>query len=167
MQTRRPLVVHRTPPLPIALPVVEVEPSTHGPIVVLDTNVVLSALFARPGQCSAILRRSASGEFRLVSSQKLWDEARHVLTSTYELDRADADTWLRIVSAPMETLTGTVPRVRIGGRPLSDGARRVLDAAVAAHASYLVTGDPELLKLTLVQGVEILSPSAFLALHGE
>jgi predicted nucleic acid-binding protein len=146
---------------------VEIERRPGGPTVVLDTNVILSAAFARPGLCAAILRRGASGEFRLVSSAALWDEVRQLLTSSYDLSREDAERWVKILGAPMEDLPSPIPRVRHGGRTLSDGARRALDTALAAKAAYLVTNDPELLRLSLVNGVEILLPSAFLALHSE
>lgn len=163
---RPPLVVRKMPPAP-HLALVDIERRPGGPVVVLDTNVVLSALFARPSQCASILRRGASGEFRLTSSQPMWNELRDLLGGTFELEDADVDQWLQVVGGPFDTLHGAVPRVRQGGRALSDGARRALDTAVSARATYLVSSDPELLRIGLVQGVEILSPQAFVALHGE
>ncbi len=163
---RQAVVVRKMPPAP-HLALVDIERRPGGPVIVLDTNVLLSALFARPGHCAAIVRRGAAGEFRLMSSQPLWNELRDLLGGTFELEDADVAQWLHVLGAPFDTMHGAVPRVRQGGRALSDGARRALDTAVAAHATYLVSSDPELLRIGLVQGVEILSPQAFVALHGE
>lgn len=41
---------------------------------------------------------------------------------------------------------------------------RYLECAVATGASYIVTGDPHLLKLKEYRGVVILKPAEFLAL---
>ncbi len=162
----RPPVVRKMPVAP-PLALVEIERRPGGPVVVLDTNVLLSALFARPGQCAAIVRRGASGEFRLTASQQLWNELRVLLGGTYAVEDAEVEQWLQILGAPFDMIQGAMPRVRQGGRALSDGARRALDTAVSARATFLVTSDPELLRISLVQGVEILSPQAFAALQGE
>ena len=162
----RPAVIRKMPAAP-HLALVEIERRPGGPIVVLDTNVLLSALFARPGQCAAIVRRGASGEFRLTASQPLWSELRDLLSGTFEVEEADAADWLHVLGGPFDTLPGAVPRVRQGGRALSEGARRALDTAVSARATFLVTSDPELLRIGLVQGVEVVTPQVFAALQGE
>ena len=62
----------------------------------------------------------------------------------------------------VETMSALVdPSTRVG--VVSDDAdNRVLEAAMEAHADYIVTGDDDLLDLETFGGVPIINPKEFL-----
>lgn len=133
--------------------------------IVLDTNVVLSALLWRgtPYQLLTILR--AQSEHQLFSSPVLLEELAGVLTRTSIIKRLDlikqsvpsvlADYTAAVTS--VEPLT--VPRVVLTD-PDDD---HVLACALAARAELIVSGDRDLLTLGQYQQIPILLPNDALA----
>lgn len=123
--------------------------------VVLDTNVLLSALFTH-GVCEALLDSLVGSEAcRIVLSEHILDEfCEHACTK---------------FGAPADEVEQAVGFLRrhaeiIEPAPLPRAACRdpddlpVLGTAVAARADVLVTGDAALLDLAEIHGVPILSP---------
>jgi uncharacterized protein len=133
-------------------------------LVVLDTNVIVSALhFPRSG-LARILTLIQTGRVDLSISQFILAEAEGVLVGKFDWtkDRArEAREVIRSMAAdvidPKESVTV------IKG---SDADNRILECAVEAKADFLITGDKEhLLPLGTFQGVRIVSPAEFLRLY--
>jgi uncharacterized protein len=132
--------------------------------LVLDTNVVVSALLWR-GTPFRLLEAVRLGERdHLFASPALLEELGDVLTRP-----AQAGRLARIGMTPHEALAVyidaielvrplQVPRV-IEADPNDD---HVLAAAAAAEADVLVSGDRHLLELGLHQGIPILAPAEVL-----
>lgn len=133
--------------------------------IVLDTNVLVSGLISPSGAPAQIQAAWRRGDFELVTSAPLLDELAEVLSyprirnrlgwtgeelfEFIEFFRATA-----IVTSPSESLELA--------RDPDDG--RVLEAAQASHADYVVTGDNDLLDLRTFVGIPILTPAVFLRL---
>ena len=125
--------------------------------ILLDTNVLVSGCMnphGPPGQLLDHWRRLA---FELVTSEHQVDELVRVLS--YEKIRMRIDTDLaadlleRLEAIPM-VHTRDLPRLTAS--PDTDD-NLILAAAIAGHASLLVTGDKsDLLDLGNLQGVEII-----------
>jgi putative PIN family toxin of toxin-antitoxin system len=132
--------------------------------VVLDTNVMVSAALnaaAPPGQ---IFRALRLGRFDLVTSSQLISELSTVvrrpsLMRRLAWEEADADlfvTGLRRLALEV-TATETLDVV---ARDPDDN--RVLEAAIAGEADYIVTGDRDLLDMVVFRGVRIVTPAQFM-----
>src|SRR5436190_1455430 len=129
--------------------------------VLVDTNVFVSSLL-RPGPSRTIVEDWLSGRFQLIISQEILDELiatlrkRKIATKVFELDSA------LLVDAIKRKATFINPTrmIRIC-RDKSDDP--VLSCAVEAGVESLITGDEDLLVLSSVEGITILTPSQFLA----
>ena len=135
-------------------------------IVVLDTNVIISALLSPKGSPAEIIRRWEAGEFEVVTAPPLLAELKRVLEyqrvkKHLRQPRKTLATFIRRLET-VATVVAPPPSLDIIADDPADN--RVLECAVAGEASYIVTGDAHLLKSKEYQGVIILNPAGFLAL---
>lgn len=133
--------------------------------VVLDTNVLVSAFISTHGPSRHIFKAWRKGEFELTTSAPLLGELNRVLhrrhvQEKYRLREADILAYLGLLRI-RGTLVAIPPLVRpICSDPSDD---RLLACAVIAQASYLVTGDKEVLLLDRVGAAQIVTPRTFAA----
>lgn len=124
--------------------------------VVLDTNVLIAA-FATHGLCESIFT-VCLGAHELVLSEHILAECRKHLVKKVKLDARAADDIVNFLREQAEMVTPAP--VHPGACPDPDDLP-VLGTALAGPADALVTGDAELLKIKVIQGIPILSPRAF------
>jgi len=135
-------------------------------IVVLDTNVLVSALLSSKGKAAEIVRRWESGAFEAASSPALIQELARALG--YERVRK----YTRLTSLELETfirylhvaMTVVSPEVSLDVIQKDFADNRVLECALESGAGYIVTGDEHLLELKEYRGIVILTPASFLTL---
>ena len=130
------------------------------PRLVLDTNVLLSALLFHAGSLSWLRHAWRTQTIRPLASRDTTEELIRVLS--YPKFRLTADEredllgdylpWCETVAVPKRT---KVPRCR---DPFD---RAFLELALAAKADALLTGDKDLLALAKTFAVPILAPAAF------
>jgi putative PIN family toxin of toxin-antitoxin system len=131
--------------------------------VVVDTNTLASGVLAYSGSpASSILDAWREAAFILIVSEDIIDELTSTLSKPYfaaRLAPADTAAFLELLAsaATIVGIEGTVAGVAT--HPEDD---LILECAVAGNASYLVTGDKKLQEIGNFQGVEIVSPRAFL-----
>jgi uncharacterized protein len=125
---------------------------------VLDTNTIVSGL-GWGGPPGAVFDAGLVRQFEIVTSPALLDELRRVLSyPKLQAVIGDTDELIKffalaaIVVTPAETVT-------ISRDPDDD---RLIEAALAADADVIVTGDQDLLTLGHVDQVRVLTPRAFL-----
>lgn len=128
-------------------------------LVVLDTNVVLSALLFEEGQMSWLRQAWQEGRCHpLGSSATIRELARALRYPKFELDENDR----------MELLGDYLPFIALLPEPPPAPAplacrdpddQKFLDLAAAAGADFLITGDGDLLALAAVAPFSILRPS--------
>jgi putative PIN family toxin of toxin-antitoxin system len=138
------------------------------PRVVIDTNVIVSGLARRLGTPARVLALRHDPAVTLISSEELLAELGRVLrrpSTQYFTGYSSADV-SEFVSEWRNVNEVVEPTVRIdASRDPTDN--RVLEAALAGHADYIVSGDRDLLALGEFDGIPIVTPAQFLALVAE
>lgn len=129
------------------------------PVVVFDTNILISGTgwrgkpfeclkLARHGLIEACTCEEILLEFRIVLKQKLGHSDQEIIPIV-----SDLLTFLRIVP-----ITGS-----LRGITVDPGDDKVIECALQANATYIVTGDKKhLLPLRECKGIRIVSAESFL-----
>lgn len=130
---------------------------------VADTNVYISALNfgGVPDQLLALARR---GGIELFISKPILEEIEGVLRRKFgwPADRAG-----EAVAVIGEFTKGVEPMEQVAVVEKDEPDNRVLECALAAKATVIVSGDSHLRDLRSFRGMRILSPRAFMETVGE
>jgi len=129
--------------------------------VVLDTNVLVSALLKRDGTPARILRAVWDGNLELLLSAPMRDELAAVLDYPKirrRLAVVGTDVGLFLELLPFFTTTVELGEVTVA-KPRDADDWMVLATLVAGRADWLITGDMDLLALS--SQFPILTPTAF------
>jgi len=114
--------------------------------VVLDTNVLVSALLLEDGRLAWLRRRWQAGAIKPVLAESTARELLRVLAyPRFRLSRADIDQLLGDVLPWCETSPGPIKPCQHQVRDPKDQV--FLDLALAAGVAMLVSGDGDLLAL--------------------
>lgn len=135
-------------------------------IVVLDTNVMISALLSTGGPPAQIIDLWEAGAFEVAISAPLLEELKRAL------DYKQVKKYLKLAPDEINTLLGQWSTISIYVEPeveldvVEDDPddNRVLECAIAAEANYIISGDNHLLDLGEYQGIEVLPPAGFIVL---
>lgn len=130
--------------------------------VVLDTNVLVSALIVKAGKPAQIMRHTSA--FTLLMTDEILAETGEVLgrkhiRRRYPVTDADVKAYLRSLRA-VSTVIKVELRVDIIKRDPDDN--QFLALAKAGAADYIVSGDLDLTDLGAYEGIPILTPAQFL-----
>ncbi len=129
--------------------------------VVLDTNVLISALFWG-GAPRRVVDLAVSGRFQALTSPELLVEFEAVLREDFDLPQDRIERALRDVLSYAEVIA-VLEEPAIPVRDAAD--TKVLACALVGGADYLVTGDQDLLTLETVGDTHIVTIRAFLDRH--
>lgn len=132
--------------------------------VVLDTNVLVSALVFPGGLPEQIYGLALEGEIDLVTSSALLVELARVLAVKFGWVRSRIDRALAQVLRVAELVE---PTATFNEVPADPADNRVLEAAAEGKADVIVSGDRHLLRLKAWRSISIESPAAFIARLGE
>ncbi len=125
--------------------------------VVLDANVLIAALTKPGGSAGRLVRAWREGRFDVVASAETLTEACLVLDARW-LARLSSQEAIRDLLAELGSRSLKVKGGAIEGVRLKDkGDVRLVEAAAAGKADYLVTADRELLRLRGYAGTEIVT----------
>ncbi len=128
--------------------------------VVFDTNIFVSALVIPGGRATLALERVIEGRDRLVLSKAVIAELVDVLGRKFARD-PEALSRAALFVADLGDLVEAPSVVTL----LPDGRdNRVLDCALAGAADLVVTGDGDLLALSAIEGIRIVSLREYLDL---
>jgi len=131
---------------------------------VIDTGVLVSALIRRQGTTGDVLRALRDGRFTAIYSTDILVEIIDVLgrpnfRQKYQIAPDDITAIINLLRLRGEVVT---PRRKVTAcrDPKDD---KFLEAALAAGADCIVSGDADLLTLTPFENISILRPAEFLA----
>ena len=127
--------------------------------VVLDTNVILSALVFPGEKPDQLLERSRRREFELFVSPFILGELERILRLKFRYTPIE-------IRERIDSIRRMAKVVEPAERPdlvrAKDDDNRVLECTVTAEADYLVTGDKrDLLSLQKVETVQIVTARTF------
>ena len=126
--------------------------------VVLDTNVFISLFFG--GDLRAVIDLWKTGRLTLCLSQDILDEYIEVLRRLGLDSTPELDELLSLFATGAHILfTIRTPEVRVVADPDDD---RFVACAMALKAAYIVTGDKALLDVHGYEGIDVVTPRAFL-----
>ena len=135
-------------------------------IVILDTNVIISALLSTKGPPSKIIDKWETDEFDIAISKPLLDELERALG--YEKVKKYFKDSQEIIKALLKRIktVGILVNPEIELNVIEDDPddNQILECALAANASYTISGDEHLLGLGEFRGIMKISPAGFLKL---
>ena len=120
------------------------------PKVVLDTNTIISA-YVFGGKPEEVFLLGISGEITLVTSPAIMREIADVLTRKMLWDETKVEQVIKQIARVSEIVRSKHTLSIIDDEP----DNRVLEAAVAGKADYIVSGDKHLLDLDQFEGIKI------------
>ena len=126
--------------------------------IVLDTNVIVSALVFG-GVPRTVLELAESGQCELFYSEPIQNEVRRVLAEKFNWTSAMLHEVLPVVWNMGELVTPRIAVHVVRDDPDDDG---ILECAIAANASFIVSGDRHLLALRNYKSISIVNPRQFL-----
>jgi putative PIN family toxin of toxin-antitoxin system len=132
--------------------------------VVLDTNVVVSALLSPEGSPAQVLALVASGQVALLLSDPILLEYRRVLRRA--MFRIDADRVAQLLE-DLDALAEHVLAAPSGPLLPDPDDTKFLDCARTALADCIVTGNARHFPKKVCRDVTVLSPREFLQLWRE
>lgn len=132
--------------------------------VVLDTNILISAVIRPKGRVGSILRRLRDGDFAMLYDERILNELTDVfnrprIRDKYDLAEEDIRTILSLILLRGEA--GECNELITVCRDPKDN--QFLEVAVVGQAGAIVSGDNDLLALHPFRDIPILSPADFLA----
>lgn len=130
---------------------------------VVDTNILVRAAIRPQGTLGPIVRRLREGAYLLIISGTLFDELIETLNEPriarkYGLDEQAIREFVAELAVSGRLVTPT-RQIHICRDQDDD---RVLEAAAAGRANYIVTADEDLLVLDSFEGIRIVRPHNFL-----
>lgn len=132
-------------------------------LVVLDTNVLLSALRTATSPPAMILDAWRTGRFRLATSIEQIDEFKRAARYPKLHAILPRGAVGRVVNQ-LRTAEVLLERLRRAGDSPDPGDEYLIAMALAAGADFLVTGDQPLVALRRIAVTRIVSPRRFAAI---
>jgi len=136
---------------------------------VIDTNVIVSAGLRSGTPPDVVVRAWIDARFEAITSEQLLRELETVvkrprLARRLTWSQSDA---VSFIAGLRRRATIVAPTVSLRVITEDPPDNRVLEAALAGEAGYIVTGDQHLLALRDFEGVEIVTPVRFVAVLAE
>lgn len=130
------------------------------PIVVLDTNIYVSAAFWS-GAPYLVVQKATMEEIIAFISQDIAKELRKVLARDFNIGKKDIE---EAVKAVFSFIHLTEPKEKVSIIKDDPDDDRILECALACKADFIVTQDNHLLKLKEFKGVKVVTAKEFLDL---
>ncbi len=137
--------------------------------VVLDTNVIVSALIVKVGKPAQIVAYARDGKFILMLSQDILREARGIfhrkhIQKRFHPSEEGIEEFLTALRdsgtlIPVQHIENVIPN--------DPPDNLVLACAVEGNADYLVSGNKHFLKLKQHRNIQMVTPAQFLEILGK
>lgn len=132
--------------------------------VVLDTNVLLSALAFPASLPGSIVATQRAGSLQVSLSHYILDELRRVLPKLRSRHDLSDDRFADLVNRTAFQADLVEPAIQLDAQLSDPFDQAILGMHVAAKADYLITGDKAL--LALAGKYRVLAATQFWQMHG-
>ena len=132
--------------------------------VVIDTNVLVSAIITQRGNAAKILKAWKNKKIKVIVSPKILEEIREVIFRP-KIKRLSfwTDEQRKQLLEDLINISFLVPgSLKLRVIPEDPPDDKFIIAAVEGKADYIVTGDEHLSKLGSYKGIKIVSPVEFI-----
>ena len=134
--------------------------------IVIDTNILVSAILTPKGNPAKILKLILQGKLNLIISPAILEETRQVfnypklvkLMKKNKITRKEVYDFLGKMSKVAVITPG---KLEIDAIPDDPTDNKILACAVEGEADYIISGDHHLTDLKIFQGIKIVDPSTF------
>jgi len=127
--------------------------------VVLDTNVFISALFWK-GPPYQIFKKILEGTILNFISPPILNEVQERLLNKFKLPPEKVKEFLEIIIFS-STIVYPKKKLEIVKRDPADN--KIIECAVEAKVSFIISGDKHLLEIKKYNGIKIITPKKFLS----
>ena len=135
--------------------------------IVIDTNVVVSAVLSPKGKPAAVIDLVIDGDFLLILSEAILEEVRRVFSYSKikklclknGISQPEINTLVETLSDISFLVPGKLELDIIKSDPADN---KFLACAVEGKADFLVSGNHHLTELGTYQTIQILTPTDFL-----
>ncbi len=128
--------------------------------VVLDTNILISALFWR-GTPYRVVLSALQGKYSLCLSRSILLELEEKLKLKFKFPQSKIKDLLTILSS-YSIIVKPSKKLHVITEDPDDN--KILECAIACKAKYIISGDRHLLHLKQYKGIRIISANEFLKL---
>ena len=128
--------------------------------VVIDTNVILSALYFSRGNPWRIVTWAIDGYIRNITSEFILEEVRNVLQKKFLWQLSEIERAIITIMSYSEKVS---PVRHLAVIPYAPD-NRILECALAGEADFIISGDHHLIELMEFQGITIVNPVTFLSI---
>ena len=128
--------------------------------VVLDTNVIISAIFWR-GAPYKVMKKALQRDFILVISPDILEEVSERLKHKFNLPREEIETLMNILLSYSDIVE---PTTKVNVVKADENDNKIIECAIDGEADFIVTGDHHLLELKSYKSIKIITPAEFLKL---
>jgi putative PIN family toxin of toxin-antitoxin system len=126
--------------------------------VVLDTNVFISALFWK-GAPYQVFKRILEGVILNFISPQILEELKERLLYKFKLPSEKVREFLEIIVFNSQIV---YPKKKLNVVKKDPKDNKILECALEAQASFIISGDKHLLEIKEYKGIKIISPKEFL-----
>ena len=132
---------------------------SNGVKVVLDTNVFISALFWK-GAPYQIFRKILRGAILNFTSPQILEELKERLLDKFKLPPEKVKEFLEIIVFSSQIV---YPKKKLNIVKKDPEDNKILECALEAKASFIISGDKHLLEIKEYKGIKIVTPREFIS----
>jgi putative PIN family toxin of toxin-antitoxin system len=135
--------------------------------IVIDTNILVSAILTPEGNPAKILKLVLEGKLNLIISPAILEETRQVfnypklvkLLEKNKITPAEVGGFLNKMSKIAVITPG---QLDVDAIPEDPADNKIIACALEGDADFIISGDHHLTDLKIFQGIKIVDPATFL-----
>lgn len=135
--------------------------------IVIDTNILVSAILTPEGNPAKILKLVLEGKLNLIISPAILEETRQVfnypkLAKLMEKNNITRQEVYGFLDKMSRVALITPGKLEINAIPEDPADNKIIACALEGDADFIISGDHHLTDLKIFQGIKIIDPAAFL-----